>query len=78
MTSNKQFIEYCRKENILFNDKIDLQYKSDASFLTLGTPFGIVFPKNESEVKKIVSYAAQHSLAITLRAMGSSTAGAAT
>jgi FAD/FMN-containing dehydrogenase len=77
MSNNKQFIDYCRKENILFSDKIDLQYKSDASFLTRGTPFGLVFPKNEAEVKKIVSYAAQHSLAITLRAMGSSTAGAA-
>jgi FAD/FMN-containing dehydrogenase len=36
-----------------------------------------VFPKTESEVKKVVSYAAQHKLAITPRAMGSSTAGAA-
>lgn len=45
--------------------------------MTLGTPFAIVFPKNESEVKKVVSYASRHKLSIVLRAMGSSTAGAA-
>ena len=77
MANNKEFIDYCRKENILFSENLDLQYRSDASFLTRGTPFALVFPKNESEVKKVVSYAAQHTLAITLRAMGSSTAGAA-
>jgi len=77
MTSRKQICDYCREENIVFSENLDLHYKSDASFLTRGTPFGLVFPKNESEVKKIVSYAAQHAVAITLRAMGSSTAGAA-
>ncbi len=77
MANNKEFIDYCRKENILFSENLDLQYRSDASFLTRGTPFALVFPKNESEVKRVVSYAAQHTLAITLRAMGSSTAGAA-
>ncbi len=77
MISKKQFQEYCREENIVFSENLDLHYKSDASFLTLGTPFALVFPKNDSEVKKIVSYAAQHNLAITPRAMGSSTAGAA-
>ena len=76
MTSKKQFHEYCQEENIVFGEDIDLQYKSDASFLTLGTPFALVFPKNESEVAKVVSYAAQHKLAITPRAMGSGTAGA--
>ena len=60
----------------MFGEDIDMQYKSDASFLTLGTPFALVFPKNESEVEKVVSYAAQHKLAITPRAMGSGTAGA--
>ncbi|MFC1815599.1 FAD-binding oxidoreductase [Thermodesulfobacteriota bacterium] len=77
MANNKEFIDYCRQENILFSENRDQQYRSDASFLTRGTPFALVFPKNESEVTKVVSYAAQHTLAITLRAMGSSTAGAA-
>ena len=77
MTEKKHFHEYCREENIVFSENLDLHYKSDASFLTLGTPFSIVFPKNASEVKKVVSYASQHGLAITPRAMGSSTAGAA-
>ncbi len=77
MTSKKQFQEYCREENILFSENLDQRYKSDASFLTLGKPFALVFPRNESEVKKVISFAAQHKLAITPRAMGSSTAGAA-
>ena len=77
MTDKKPFIDYCRQENILISENNHLRYQSDASFLTLGEPFALVFPKNESEVKKLVSYAAQHKLAITPRAMGSSTAGAA-
>jgi glycolate oxidase len=77
MTTRNQFQEYCREENIVFSENLDLHYKSDASFLTLGTPFALVFPKNETEVKKVVSFASQHKLAVTPRAMGSSTAGAA-
>ncbi len=77
MIEKKEFHEYCRNENIVFGENLDLQYKSDASFLTLGTPFAIVFPKNEAEVKKVVSFASQHNLAVTPRAMGSGTAGAA-
>lgn len=77
MTSKKQFHDYCREENIVYSGDLDRHYRSDASFLTLGSPFGIVFPKNESEVKKIVAYASRHKIAITSRAMGSSTAGAA-
>ncbi|MBW1996211.1 MAG: FAD-binding oxidoreductase, partial [Deltaproteobacteria bacterium] len=77
MNLKKQFLEYCRKENILFTDKHDRHYCSDASFLTLGDPFAVVFPKNEAEVKKIITYALEHRLAVTPRAMGSSTAGAA-
>ena len=77
MTDREQFHEYCREENIIFGEDIDLQYRSDASFLTLGTPFALVFPKDKSDVEKVVSYASRHRLAITPRAMGSSTAGAA-
>ena len=77
MIEKKQFQEYCRDENIVFSDNLNHQYMSDASFLTLGPPFALVFPKNESEVKKVVSFASQHELAVTPRAMGSSTAGAA-
>ena len=76
MNSREQFHDYCREENIVFGEDIDMQYKSDASFLTLGTPFALVFPKNQSEVEKVVSYAALHKLPITPRAMGSGTAGA--
>jgi len=76
MTTREQFHEYCQGENILFGANLDAHYRSDASFLTLGSPFALVFPKNESEVKKVAAYASQHGLAITPRAMGSSTAGA--
>ena len=77
MTDRKQFQEYCLQEDIRFSEDHDPHYKSDASFLTLGAPFAIVFPKNESEVSKVVAYASRHKRPIALRAMGSSTAGAA-
>ncbi len=77
MTSKSEFQEYCRTESIRFSTDHDLHYRSDASFLTLGAPFAIVFPKSESEVGKVVTYASRHGLGITPRAMGSSTAGAA-
>jgi len=77
MTDKKHFEEYCHSENIRFSDNLDMHFRSDASFLTLGPPFALVFPKSEDEVKKIAGYAGRHKLAITPRAMGSSTAGAA-
>ncbi|MEE8400264.1 MAG: FAD-binding oxidoreductase [Desulfobacterales bacterium] len=77
MTDKEKFHQYCREENIVSREDLGSQYQSDASFLTLGLPFAVVFPKNESEVKKIVTYASGQQLSITPRAMGSSTAGAA-
>jgi len=76
MTTRIEFHDYCREEGILFGENIDSRYRSDASFLTLGTPFALVFPKNETEIRKVVDYAVRHGLGITSRAMGSGTAGA--
>ena len=50
---------------------------SDASFLSLGRPGLVVFPKSEDEVLKVVGFAARNSIPLTPRAKGSSTAGAA-
>ena len=51
-------------------------YASDASFLTLGVPNLIVFPKDEAECVKLVEMAVKHRLALVPRGTASSTAGA--
>ncbi len=76
MTDKQKLHDYLRKENIVFRQDRDSHYKSDASFLTLGNPFAVVFPKTPDEITKVVSFAVDNKLSITLRAMGSSTAGA--
>jgi len=50
-------------------------YASDASFLTLGVPSLVVFPKDEAECLRLVDFAVRHHLPIVARATGSSTAG---
>jgi len=51
-------------------------YASDASFLTLGTPSLVAFPKDEAECVRLVEFAVRHRMPIVPRATGSSTAGA--
>ena len=52
-------------------------YASDASFLTLGVPSLIVFPKDETECVALVEVAVKHGIALVPRGTGSSTAGQA-
>ena len=54
-----------------------LGYASDASFLTLGVPDLIVFPKDEAECVALVDHAVRHGIALVPRGTGSGTAGAA-
>ena len=77
MIEKNELFDYLTEEKIKYHKKRDAHFSSDASFLTLGNPFAIVFPKNEEEIIKLVNFAAKHQIPITPRAMGSSTAGAA-
>jgi len=52
-------------------------YASDASFLTLGVPSLLVFPKDEAECVALVDLAVKQGVPIVPRGTGSSTAGQA-
>ena len=52
-------------------------YASDASFLTLGVPSLVVFPKDEVECVALVDVAVKHDTPLVPRGTGSSTAGQA-
>ncbi len=52
-------------------------YATDASFLTLGVPNLIAFPKDEAECVRLVDLALDRELALVPRGTGSGTAGAA-
>ena len=52
-----------------------LGYASDASFLTLGVPNLIVFPRDEAECIALVDLAVAHGIPLVPRGTGSSTAG---
>lgn len=54
-----------------------LGYATDGSFLTLGVPTLIAFPKDEAECGALVDHAVRHSVALVPRGTGSGTAGAA-
>ena len=54
-----------------------LGYATDASFLTLGVPAVIVFPKDEAECVALVDHAVRRGIALVPRGTGSGTAGAA-
>jgi FAD/FMN-containing dehydrogenase len=54
-----------------------LGYATDGSFLTLGVPTLITFPKDEAECVALVDHAVHHGLALVPRGTGSGTAGAA-
>lgn len=51
-------------------------YRSDASFLTIGTPAMVIHVHNDGQVETVLKTAYTHRLKIYLRAAGSSTAGA--
>jgi FAD/FMN-containing dehydrogenase len=71
------FIERLESEQISFEADDTTAFMSDASFLSLGKPGLVVFPKSEDEVLKVVGFAAKNAIPLTPRAKGSSTAGAA-
>ncbi len=54
-----------------------LGYATDGSFLTLGVPNLIAFPKDEAECVALVDHAVRNGLALVARGTGSGTAGAA-
>lgn len=54
-----------------------LGYATDGSFLTLGVPTLIAFPKDEAECVALVDHAVRHGVALVPRGTGSGTAGAA-
>ncbi len=54
-----------------------LGYATDGSFLTLGVPNLIAFPKDEAECVALVDHAVRHHIALVPRGTGSGTAGAA-
>lgn len=54
-----------------------LGYATDASFLTLGVPTRIAFPKDEAECVALTEHAVRHGVALVPRGTGSGTAGAA-
>jgi FAD/FMN-containing dehydrogenase len=72
----EQFVEMLKTEEILCQTESISAYSSDASFITLGEPSLIIFPKTTEEVLKVVTFAVKNNIALTPRAKGSSTAGA--
>lgn len=72
----KSFTDYLTENEISFEAKDTSAYATDASFMTLGTPGLVIFPRIEDEVLKIVEFAAKNKIALTPRAKGSGTAGA--
>lgn len=71
-----KMIKFLTETGILYTSDDTSAYSSDASFLTLGLPGLIIFPKTEDEVLKVVDFAAKNKIPLTPRAKGSSTAGA--
>ncbi|MBL6990190.1 MAG: FAD-binding oxidoreductase [Bacteriovoracaceae bacterium] len=76
MITRADIFEFLSEKEVKFSKDDYSQYNSDASFLTLGAPLAVVFPKNQDEVQIVVDYAMKHNIVITPRAMGSGTAGA--
>lgn len=72
-----RFVEHLQSEQISFEVDDTTAFMSDASFLSLGRPGLVIFPKSEDEVLSVVGFAAKNSIPLTPRAKGSSTAGAA-
>jgi FAD/FMN-containing dehydrogenase len=62
---------------IMFQTERLQEYMTDASFLTRGEPSIVIFLHTEDQAFKVVDYMAKGSIPVAIRAMGSSTAGAA-
>lgn len=70
-------LEFLRTAGITYEEGELLGYATDGSFLTLGVPNLIVFPKDEAECVALVDHAVRHRVALVPRGTGSGTAGAA-
>lgn len=70
-------LAFLREAGIVHETGELLGYATDGSFLTLGVPHLIAFPKDEAECATLVDYAVRHRVALVPRGTGSGTAGAA-
>jgi FAD/FMN-containing dehydrogenase len=70
-------LAFLRESGIAYEAGELLGYSTDGSFLTLGIPTMIVFPKDEPECVALVDHAVRHGIALVPRGTGSGTAGAA-
>lgn len=75
-STRESFLQFLAQRGIEHETGELLGYASDASFITLGVPRIIVFPKDEEECVSLVEYAVQHGIELVPRGTGSSTAGA--
>ena len=76
-TTDGATVTFLRESGIVHQAGELLGYATDGSFLTLGVPTLIVFPKDEAECVALVDHAVHHGLALVPRGTGSGTAGAA-
>ena len=76
--SRDETLAFLREAGITHQSGELLGYATDASFLTLGMPTLVVFPKDEAECVALVDHAVRHGIALVPRGTGSGTAGAAT
>lgn len=67
---------FLTENRISFQTRRLNEYITDASFLTRGAPYIAIFLTTEANAFQVVDYMAKNSLALAIRAMGSSTAGA--
>ncbi len=77
MEEREALLEFIRSVGIRHQEGELLGYATDGSFLTLGVPNLIVFPKDEAECVALVDHAVRHHVALVPRGTGSGTAGAA-
>ncbi len=77
MGERDALLEFLRQAGFTYQEGELLGYATDGSFLTLGVPNLIVFPKDEAECVSLVDHAVRHHLALVPRGSGSGTAGAA-
>src|SRR5512136_2031000 len=70
-------LAFLREARITHQSGELLGYATDGSFLTLGVPNLIAFPKDEAECVALVDYAVRQGVPLVPRGTGSGTAGAA-
>src|SRR4051794_10351062 len=62
--------------DLLFDSLSCTLYSTDASVYQV-QPLGVVVPRDEEDVQKVVRYAAEHEISVTARGAGSGLAGEA-